>query len=300
MRSGNRSITSHPKCKSCHSLRSRSRSRDRHRRPTRIFSTPGGHGLHRASRRPLPRGSSRVERDDRSRSLRLGYVSAFFARPNWMKPVWGLIDNHDHDRFEVHVFADGPEPGPELGYHQDPRIQFHNVNGTSNGRLAKFIEKHAIDILVDLNAFSWPARLPLFTLRPAPIQVAWFNLFAPSGLSCFDYLVGDAHVVSIDDEAFYSETVIRVPGSYMTFQVPYLVPALTPPPCLRRAHLTFGCLAPQYKITTQVVESWARILTESPGTRLVLKNFTLGQPAAARVCSWAVRPVLDLRRASGP
>jgi protein O-GlcNAc transferase len=217
---------------------------------------------------------------DRQRPLRLGYVSAFFARQNWMKPVWGLIEQHDHAQFEIHVFSDGPEPSPELGYHGDPRVQFHNVNGSSNAKLADLIEHEAIDILVDLNAFSWPARLPLYSLRPAPIQAVWFNHFAPSGLSSFDYIIGDAHVVSMEDERYYPEKVVRVPGSYMTFQVPYSVPAVVPPPCLERGYVTFGCLAPQYKITTQVVESWARIMNESPATRLVLKNFTLAKPAA--------------------
>jgi len=217
---------------------------------------------------------------DPRRPVCLGYVSAFFAKPNWMKPVWGLIDHHDHDRFEVHVFSDGPQPDHQHGYHQDPSVRFHNVNGLPNADLAQLIEEHAIDLLVDLNSFSRPARLPLFALRPAPVQVAWFNLFAPSGLACYDYLVGDAHVIPVEEEVFYSETILRVPGSYMTFQVPYPVPDVAPAPCLERGHLTFGCLAPQYKITTQVVEAWSRILRECLGSRLVVKNAALGKPAA--------------------
>jgi protein O-GlcNAc transferase len=217
---------------------------------------------------------------DPHRPLRLGYVSAFFANRNWMKPVWGLIDHHDHDRFMVHVFADGPEPDPRHGYHRSPRVSFHDVNALSNADLARSIEDQAIDLLVDLNAFSRPYRLPLYALRPAPVQVAWFNLFAPSGMTCFDHLVGDKHVITGDEEIFYSETIVRVPGCYITFQVPYPVPDVAPAPSLRNGHLTFGCLAPQYKITTPVIEAWSRILRQSPTTRMVLKNVILGEPAA--------------------
>ena len=217
--------------------------------------------------------------DEPGRPLRLGYVSAFFARRNWMKPVWRLLDHHDRDRFQVHVFSDGPEPDPCHGYRKDPRDQFHDVNGWSNARLARLIEEQAIDLLVDLNSFSWPARLPLYALRPAPVQIAWFSLFATSGTACFDGLVADAHVIPPEEEDFYTETILRVPGSYLTFQVPYPVPDVGPAPCLGRGHLTFGCLAPQYKITTEVVAVFARILRESPGTRLVLKNTLLGQPS---------------------
>src|SRR5205814_751671 len=60
------------------------------------------------------------------------------------------------------------------------------------------------------------------------------------------------------------------------------VPDVTPPPCLRRGQVTFGCLAPQYKITTQAVEAWSRILHGSPGTRLLVKNKLLGKPDTRR------------------
>ena len=44
--------------------------------------------------------------------------------------------------------------------------------------------------------------------------------------------------------------------------------------------MTFGCFAPQYKITAEVIEAWSRILSASPASRLVLKNVVLEHPAA--------------------
>jgi predicted O-linked N-acetylglucosamine transferase (SPINDLY family) len=120
----------------------------------------------------------------------------------------------------------------------------------------------------------------VFPLRPAPVQVAWFNMFATSGMRDFDYLIGDHHVIPPEEEVFYSERIVRIPGSYLTFEVTYPVPELAPAPCLRRDALTFGCLAPQYKITPEVVEAWSRILRECPGTRLLLKSVALGRPEA--------------------
>jgi protein O-GlcNAc transferase len=229
-----------------------------------------------------PRPAGKVfpaRRAEPGRLIRLGYVTAFFDKRNWMKPVWGMLDQHDRDQFEIQVFSDGPEPDAQHGYHQDPRDRFHNVDGLSNDALARLIEEQAIDVLIDLNAYSRPARLPLFALRPAPVQLAWFNMFATSGMACFDYLVGDAHVIPPDEDAFYAERVVRVRGSYLTFQVPYAVPDVVPAPCRKRGYLTFGCLAPQYKISTEVVEAWSRILSARPETRLVLKNTVLGKPS---------------------
>lgn len=213
---------------------------------------------------------------DVDRPLRIGYVSAFFQDPNWMKPVWGLVNHHDRERFEIHLFSDAPHSSTRYAYAGHPRDRFHNIARLTNVQAAEVIEAQAIDILVDLNAFSRLSRLSLFATRPAPIQAAWFNMYAASGMDCFDYLIGDPHVFADGEDSLYSESVARVPGCYLTFEVTYPVPDVAPAPCRQRGFFTFGCLAPQYKITTEVVQTWSRILRGCPGSRLILKNVILG------------------------
>ena len=41
--------------------------------------------------------------------LRVGYLSSFFESPNWMKPVWGLVNEHDRTGFAVHLLSDATE-----------------------------------------------------------------------------------------------------------------------------------------------------------------------------------------------
>jgi protein O-GlcNAc transferase len=216
------------------------------------------------------------------RPLRIGYVSTFFQDPNWMKPVWGLVNHHDRDRFEIHLFSDAAESSTKYAYARDPRDRFHDVSRLTNAETARLIEEQAIDILVDLNAYSRLSRLALFALRPAPVLVAWFNMYATSGMDCFDYLIGDSHVFAGGEEAYYSERVVCVPGCYLTFEVTYPVPEVAPPPCRERRGFTFGCMAPLYKITSEVVQAWSRILHGSPGSRLILKNVALASAANRR------------------
>ena len=210
--------------------------------------------------------------------LRIGYLSSFFQARHWMKPVWGLVNRHDRSGFEVHLFSDGPESGC-VGYRRDERDRFHDISALSNRDAAARIEASEIDILVDLNGYSNVPRLAVVAQRPAPIQAAWFNMYATSGMACFDYLVGDAQVIDPDEERFYSERVVRVPGSYLTFDVGYPVPDVADPPCRSSGRLTFGCLASQYKITPPVVEAWSRLLERAPGSKLLLKNAALGSAA---------------------
>ena len=108
--------------------------------------------------------------------------------------------------------------------------------------------------------------------RPAPVIVGWFNMFATTGIDAFDYIIGDDAVIPAAEERFYSERVLRVPGSYLAFNVLYPVPDVAPPPVLATGRLTFGCFASQYKITDDTVAMFAATLQGAPQARLLLKS----------------------------
>ncbi len=212
-----------------------------------------------------------------------------------MKPVWPLINQHDREQFQVHLFSDISAAEVQGGYRPHQDDHYHDVSSHSNPVLADYIRQQDIDILVDLNGYSEPKRMPLYPLRPAPILVGWFNMYATSGLDCFDYLIGDEHVIPENEEVFYTEKILRVPHTYLTFGVNYRVPEVAPPPALSTGQITMGCLASQYKITDQVVETWAAILHRASGARLLIRNKVLGRPEHQahlrdRFAMWRIPP----------
>ncbi|MGA2047894.1 MAG: tetratricopeptide repeat protein [Terracidiphilus sp.] len=215
-----------------------------------------------------------------SNQLKIGYVSSFFSTDNWMKPVWGLINQHDRRQFDIHLFSDAPRSAVLHGYDSNEADHFFDTKQLSNRALAELIRDNGIQVLVDLNGYSDMNRLPMYTLRPTPVLIGWFNMYATTGMTCFDYLIGDREVIPPEEELFYSETIQRVTHSYLTFSVDYPVPPVAELPCLTNAQFTFGCLGSQYKITSEVVEAWSRILIASPGSSLLLKNRRLGTTAA--------------------
>jgi predicted O-linked N-acetylglucosamine transferase (SPINDLY family) len=208
--------------------------------------------------------------------LRVGYVSAFFGDRNWMKPVFAAINRHDRSRFEIHMFSDGAPPAAESGYREHDDDIIYDLRGVENDRAADIVRAAGIDVLVDLNGYSYQARLPLLMARPAANIVGWFNMFATTGSTAFDWLVGDAAVIGATEEGHYCERIHRVSGTYLAFEVLYPVPDVAPPPCtLNRGRLTFGCLGSHYKLTDAVLSAWAAILHAAPATRLFIKNGTL-------------------------
>ena len=217
---------------------------------------------------PVPAAAAHKE----AIKLRIGYFCSFFDRPNYMKPVWGLINRHHRRRFEIHLFSDIPREGIHSGYRPDASDQFHYTGNLGITDCAAAIRSAQLDLLIDLNAYSRWRRMPIYGLKPAPIIATWFNSYATTGMSSVDYIIGDAEVVPPEEDRYCSEKVLRVPGSYLTFEVSYAVPDVAPPPCLAANWITFGCLAPLYKITPQVIAAWSKILNAAPPATLFLRN----------------------------
>ncbi len=207
--------------------------------------------------------------------LRVGYLSAFFDRANYMKPVWGLINHHDRTRLELYLLSDTPLSRGMPGYEPRTEDQLLEVGGLNNEELAALIHDARIEILVDLNGYSVPERLGLFLHPVAPITVAWFNMYATSALPGIDFLIGDDETISNHETRYFTEKVLRLPLSYLTFEVRHPVPPVVEPPCLGNGFLTFGSLVTQYKICPPVVAAWAEILRRVPSARLLLGNSTL-------------------------
>ncbi|HVM55963.1 MAG TPA: hypothetical protein VMT74_00780 [Gaiellaceae bacterium] len=227
--------------------------------------------------RDLPSPRFRFPAERTPGPLRVGYLSSFFASPNWMKPVWGLVNEHDRAGFAVHLLAEATEAEcAAAGYRPDPRDTFVPLRGLDNDEAAERIAAAELDLLVDLNGYSAPRRLAVVASRPARGVAAWFNQFATSGMAAVDHLIGDAVVVHADEEVHYTERIVRVPGTYLSFDVAYPVPPVEEAPARRNGYVTFGTFASQYKLTPQVVRAWAAILDGAPRARLLVKNRAMG------------------------
>ena len=208
----------------------------------------------------------------RARS-RVGYVCAFFDRPNYMKPVWGVLNAHDRGTVEIHLFGDRRPGTAAEGYRGDPDDTFHDTAGLDVAELATMIDEARLDVLVDLNGYSAPERLPILAGRRAPLNVAWFAMYGTTGLPGIDVIVADDIAIGPGEDELYSERVVRLPLSYLAFQPDPRAPAPGAPGAGER--FVFGSLAPQYKLTELMIETWADILRRAPSGDLLLANTTL-------------------------
>lgn len=218
-----------------------------------------------------------ARRTKKNGRINIGYVSAFFHRRNWMKPVWALLNNQNREQFNIHLFADAPldEINTTGGYVSHDQDKIYDTRKLSNRELAKLIGECEIDVLVDLNSYSAMNRLGLWTSKPAPVTIGWFNLYATSGMPGIEWLIGDDVVIYPEEEKFYTEKILRLNQSYLTFQVGYNTPDIEIP--ADEEPFTFGCLGSGYKITPEVRAAWIEILNRTNETRLIVRNQILAE-----------------------
>ncbi len=218
------------------------------------------------SRQNVSRRAKRTQRP-----LRIGYISAHWCDANYMKPVWPLINAHDYKKYDITLFDDKANANQTWSWlHGEPRIV--PIGSCSNAEAADCIDAEQVDVLIDLSAYSKPTRLGLFTHRPAPIQIAWFNSFATSGFDEFDFMVGDRFTIDAAERRHYCEELLTLPTSYLSFQTNHEAPPVYQRSTINDDGFVFGCLGTQYKITPIVLDAWAKILCQATSSHLLIGN----------------------------
>ncbi|MFA7239779.1 MAG: tetratricopeptide repeat protein [Sulfuricellaceae bacterium] len=151
------------------------------------------------------------------------------------------------------------------------------LTGLSDETAANLIHADGIDILIDLSGHTANNRLPLFAWKPAPVQVSWLGYFATTGVAAMDYFIADPWTAPETEESHFTETIRRLPETYLCFTPPDADAPIASLPALANGHITFGCFNNLTKMNDTVVALWARVLLATPGSRLYLKTKQLGE-----------------------
>lgn len=150
------------------------------------------------------------------------------------------------------------------------------IHDKTDEAAAAMIEADNVHVLLDLSGHTAENRLSLFAWRPAPVQATWLGYFATTGVAQIDYLLGDRFVSPPGEANQFTETLWRMPDSYLCFTAPEFDLAVAPLPALENGHVTFACFNNLSKMNDEVVAVWARVLQRVPDARLFLKNPQLG------------------------
>ena len=220
--------------------------------------------------------------------LRIGFVS-------------GDIREHPVGYFTEDLFQQLAEAGHLLfAYPTTPaeddltrRVQNHFVSwrtifGVSDEQAAGLIANDRVDALIDLSGHTAANRLGLFSYRPAPVQLTWLGYCGTTGLSDMDYIIADEIAIPFSEEAWYSEKVVRINGSYACLGSLPVIPARERPPMLDRGYCTFGSFNNLAKLGSDVIRAWSKILSQDSSFRLFLKSKQFADYGARKLVTKAM------------
>jgi predicted O-linked N-acetylglucosamine transferase (SPINDLY family) len=212
--------------------------------------------------------------DVSGRRIRVGYLSADFRNHPVTHLITDVIAHHDKARFEVFLYAYGPEKeDQERQALRQAAEHFTSVSALSDRAAAERIRADGIDVLVDLTGYTTHARLGITALRPAAVIASWLGYIGTLGEPRLaNYIIGDAIATPPERASDFSESLALMPHCYQPNQA--LTAAL--PAANRQAEdmptdaFVFCSFNQSFKLTPTLWDDWCRILVGAPNSVLWL------------------------------
>lgn len=230
---------------------------------------------------------------DPQKVLRLGFVSGDLrnhAVASFIAPIWESFNKRE---FELYAYSNTPSEDSVSQRLKAHVKSWKKVRSLSDQELAKQIQQDEIDILFDLSGHTAHNRLPMFAIKPAPIQISWIGYPGTTGLKAMDYYLADNYWAPegvLDDQ--FSEKLLRIP-CVAPFQSAVNAPNINSLPALKIGYITFGSFNRISKINNEVITTWCQILQEIPDAHLVIGHMhgsTMKRDVLARFEKFSISP----------
>lgn len=206
---------------------------------------------------------------DPNKKLRVGLISKMFrvrAADYWALDVFRVMNR---EQFELYFYSDTPVPDEVTAEFKSVADAWKEIKTLNNVEVYELMVADKIDILIDLHGHVGGARLELYALKPAPVEVCWLNYFGTTGIPEMDYMISDNIVTPAGHDKFYTEKLARLPQFYNPYKPTMADLEMAQElPVQRNGYITFGSLSRFSKLHDQVLELWAKIMNAVPKSRL--------------------------------
>ncbi|MDZ4736961.1 MAG: tetratricopeptide repeat protein [Rhodospirillaceae bacterium] len=217
-------------------------------------------------------------KDDPARRLRIGYISSDLRDHAVGQLTRRLFGLHDRAGFEIVCYSAGREDDSAIRRQIVAEAdRFVDIRGEELVATSRRIRADGIDILVDLNGWTAGNRLEVLALRPAPIQATWLGYAGTTGADLIDYVIVDPVIAPVEDQAYFSERLCRLPHCYMMADDRQAIAA---EPVDRARYglpedgVVFCSFNNGYKIEPAVFGAWMTILRAVSGSVLWLPGLS--------------------------
>lgn len=205
--------------------------------------------------------------------IRVGYFSADFYNHPVSILIVEMLELHDKSKFEVIGFSIEPHESDELQLRiKNAFDTFVDVSKKNDQEVAELSRSLKVDIAIDLGGLTQNNRPGIFSHRVAPIQMSYIGYLGTMGVSYYDYLIADQIIIPPSQQSAYREKILYLP-SYQANDSNRQISEKTfirEELGLPTKGFIYCCFNNNYKITSSIFDSWARILLAVEGSVLFL------------------------------
>ena len=156
-------------------------------------------------------------------------------------------------------------------FYQNQFDEWYDIIDYDDEKLINFVRSLNLDILIDLNGFTFGNRLNIFAARSAKKQISWCGYNNSLGIKNMDYLIADKNLIKKDEEKHYKEKIIYMPKIWNAMSKPENLPEINDLPFKKNDVFRFGSFNSFKKISDDVIKVWSKIINNS-NCELYLKN----------------------------
>jgi predicted O-linked N-acetylglucosamine transferase (SPINDLY family) len=233
-------------------------------------------------------GHKRPHRIDTAwpRPLRVGYVGGDFKHHSASMIFANVLLHHDKTKVLPFFYSSLPvdENIDQLTkkFKAAAEDRWRDIVGKTDDEAEEMVRADRIDILVDLAAHTNGGRLPLFTRKPAPIQVTAWGFAHGTGLPEMDWFLADPVSIPESERGDFAEKIYDLPSVLTYWEPPYELPESGDIPYRGNGFITFGSCSRYEKLSAECLKVYAEILRRIPDAVLRLKDSAYKRPYAIR------------------
>ncbi len=215
----------------------------------------------------------------KNRRIRIGYSSPDFYTHVVSYFIEPILRNHDRSKFEVFAYANVIKPDEHTVYFKRFFDKWIDVVQMSDEEMAAQIQSDDIDIMIDLAGHTHGNRLPVFAMKPAPIQATYLGFGYTTGFDQIDYFIGDKNFCPPGSDPYFSEKILNIEAPVYAYNPPrHRAADVVPPPALSKGYITFGTMTRMIRLNNRLLAVWREILERVPGSKLRFDQKTFDDP----------------------
>ena len=209
-----------------------------------------------------------------NKKVKIGFLSGDLRDHSVNFFIKDLISKIDKNKFTIFAFSNlelSRHHKIITSFYQKHFDEWYDVIDHTDEELVKFIRSLELDILIDLNGFTYGNRVNIFAARSAKIQISWCGYNNSLGIKNMDYLIADKNLIKKDEENLYKEEILYLPNIWNAMSIPENLPDVNKLPFNDNEIFRYGSFNSFKKISNETVKIWSKILKKS-NSELYLKN----------------------------